>query len=158
VEGQGWKATVKHRRDGKEAEHSEVWQGQDRFHEWLSRNWYDITGTGDLRHYHAGTNVKVMSAKRQVFITSRNTWGNSRRVCLARFRDDSGEWSTRKIFRKGSGKSFRITESKRLNSCGFSGDTFGRLPIRNTGSSSCRLTAFGDADFWAERIATLLQL
>jgi len=40
---------------------------QDRFTEWLSRNWYDVAGTGDLKHYHAGTNVKVLTSKREVF-------------------------------------------------------------------------------------------
>jgi len=41
--------------------------GQDRFTEWLSRNWYDVAGTGDLKHYNAGTNVKVLTSKREVF-------------------------------------------------------------------------------------------
>jgi len=33
----------------------------------LSRNWYDMAGTGDLKHYSAGTNVKVLTSKREVF-------------------------------------------------------------------------------------------
>jgi hypothetical protein len=40
---------------------------QDRFTEWLSRNWYDVAGTGDLRHYRAGTNVKELTSKHAVF-------------------------------------------------------------------------------------------
>ena len=33
-------------------------KGQDSFKSWLSRNWYSLAKTGDLRHYKAGTNVR----------------------------------------------------------------------------------------------------
>ncbi len=34
---------------------------------WFSRNWYDVAGTGDVRHYRAGTNVKQLSSAKEVF-------------------------------------------------------------------------------------------
>jgi hypothetical protein len=40
---------------------------QDRLTEWMSRNWYDVTGTGELKHYKSGTNVTVLESAEQVF-------------------------------------------------------------------------------------------
>ncbi len=34
---------------------------------WFSRNWYDVAGTGDFRHYGAGTNVKHLDSVKAVF-------------------------------------------------------------------------------------------
>lgn len=62
-----WRITVRFFDGDKIVSVVEPASGQDRFTEWLSRNWYDVTGTGDLKHYHAGTNVKVLSCRREVF-------------------------------------------------------------------------------------------
>ncbi len=37
----------------------------DRFQHWVSRTWYDIVGSGDLRHFRAGTNVQPIQNFRQ---------------------------------------------------------------------------------------------
>jgi hypothetical protein len=34
--------------------------GQDRFKEWLSRNWYEAVGSGDIRHFWAGTSFAAL--------------------------------------------------------------------------------------------------
>jgi hypothetical protein len=62
-----WLETVKFYDGDKIATVVKAISGQDRFTEWLSRNWYDVAGTGDLRHFNAGTNVKVLTSKREVF-------------------------------------------------------------------------------------------
>ncbi|HTX21140.1 MAG TPA: hypothetical protein VMD27_04640 [Candidatus Aquilonibacter sp.] len=62
-----WRETVKFYDRDKIATVVNAVSGQDRFTEWLSRNWYDVAGTGNLRHYNAGTNVKVLTSKREVF-------------------------------------------------------------------------------------------
>ena len=31
---------------------------QDCFHEWLARIWYEVVGSGDFRHYQAGTSCE----------------------------------------------------------------------------------------------------
>jgi hypothetical protein len=39
---------------------SEISPGaDDRLIEWVSRSWYDVVGSGDVRHYRAGTNVQT---------------------------------------------------------------------------------------------------
>jgi hypothetical protein len=62
-----WRETVKFYDGDKIATVVNMIGGQDRFTEWLSRNWYDVAGTGDLRHYNAGTNVKVLTSVRELF-------------------------------------------------------------------------------------------
>ena len=41
--------------------------GKDEITLWFSRNWYDVAGTSDIRHYRAGTNVKHLSSDKEVF-------------------------------------------------------------------------------------------
>lgn len=41
--------------------------GKDEIRHWFSRNWYDVAGTGDLRHFLAGTNVKQLASAHLVF-------------------------------------------------------------------------------------------
>jgi hypothetical protein len=62
-----WRETVKFYDGDKIATVVRTVSGQDQFTEWLSRNWYDVAGTGDLKHFKAGTNVKVLLSKREVF-------------------------------------------------------------------------------------------
>jgi hypothetical protein len=84
--------------------------------------------SGDLRHYHAGTNVKVMCAKRQVFYYVSKYMGKFQESLPCPFPG-------------------QLTESKRLNSCGFSGKTSGRSLARDTRSSPGRCTAFAMQTF-----------
>ena len=62
-----WRETVKFYDGDKIATVVNPVSGRDRFTEWLSRNWYDVAGTGDSKHYSAGTNVKVLMSRREVF-------------------------------------------------------------------------------------------
>jgi hypothetical protein len=62
-----WRETVKFYDGDRIATTVKPLSGQDRFTEWLSRNWYDVVGTGELKHYRAGTNVKVLTSRREVF-------------------------------------------------------------------------------------------
>lgn len=41
--------------------------GKDEITHWFSRNWYDVAGTGDVRHFRAGTNVKQLDSVKAVF-------------------------------------------------------------------------------------------
>ena len=41
--------------------------GKDEIRHWFSRNWYDVAGTGDMRHFLAGTNVKQLASAHHVF-------------------------------------------------------------------------------------------
>lgn len=34
---------------------------------WFARNWYDVVGSGDVRHYRAGTSVQRLGSKRGAF-------------------------------------------------------------------------------------------
>jgi hypothetical protein len=55
-------------RDGDEVRSAVIAEaGQDDIRHWFSRNWYDVAGTGDLRHYRAGTNVKELGSGKEVF-------------------------------------------------------------------------------------------
>jgi len=62
-----WLETVKFRNGENFATVARQVSGEDRFTEWLSRNWYDVVGTGELKHFQAGTNVKLLTSKREVF-------------------------------------------------------------------------------------------
>lgn len=62
-----WRETVRFYDGDKIATTIKPVSGQDRFTEWLSRNWYDVVGTGNLKHFEAGTNVKLLTSKREVF-------------------------------------------------------------------------------------------
>jgi hypothetical protein len=63
-----WRETVKFYDGGKIAAVVTPMHGEkDQFTAWLSRNWYDVVGTGELKHFRAGTNVEVLTSKRQVF-------------------------------------------------------------------------------------------
>lgn len=41
--------------------------GKDEITHWFSRNWYDLAGTGDVRHFRAGTNVEHLYSVKAVF-------------------------------------------------------------------------------------------
>lgn len=41
--------------------------GKGEIRHWFSRNWYDVAGTGDRRHFLAGTNVKHLASAHLVF-------------------------------------------------------------------------------------------
>ena len=41
--------------------------GKDEIKHWFSRNWYDVAGTGEIKHYLAGTNVKHLASAHLVF-------------------------------------------------------------------------------------------
>ena len=84
-----WQETVKFYDGDKITAVVNLIAGQDRFTEWLSRNWYDIVGTGDLKHFKAGTNVIVLLSKRQVFFYVSKYMGKVERergcACPGRF-------------------------------------------------------------------------
>lgn len=42
-------------------------KGQDEITFWFTRNWYDVAGTGDIRHFRSGTNVKLLPSAHLVF-------------------------------------------------------------------------------------------
>lgn len=63
----GWELRLRCR-DGDEVRTVTVPEvGQDEITFWFSRNWYDVAGTGDVRHFRAGTNVKRLGSAKEVF-------------------------------------------------------------------------------------------
>ena len=49
---------------------------QDSFNRWVSRTWYDVVGSGDLRHYRAGTRVERIANFQQLcgYAAKRYIW------------------------------------------------------------------------------------
>lgn len=132
--------------------------GQDRFTEWLSRNWYDVAGTGDLRHYNAGTNVKVLTSKREVFFYVSKYMGKEDREeaceCPGRFwgvvNPQNIPMGERKwIYCTGKQAAQLIRFMRR-----YVHSVTQRKYRFNHWSMSCLCTA----DFWLERLPQLLDL
>lgn len=130
--------------------------GQDRFTEWLSRNWYDVAGTGDLRHFNAGTNVKVLTSKREVFFYVSKYMG--------KVEDDEGCACPGRFWGVVNPKNIPTGERKRIYCTGKQATQLMRFFRRyihavtrrkyhfNRWSMSCMCTA----DYWLERLPMLL--
>jgi hypothetical protein len=158
IEGERWKATIKHNHDGNLKEVSEEWPGQDRFTEWLGRNWYDITGTGDFRHHQAGTNVKRMSAKRQVFYYVSKYMGKFQESLPCPFPGRFWGVVNPKNIPQGERKVIPCNGKEAAQLM-----RFFRRYIRSISDRKYRFKflpthCICNADFWAERIPRLLQL
>lgn len=52
--------------EGSETGDGQVW-GANSFKRWVSRNWYDVVGTGDGKHYRAGTRVERLRSVKGAF-------------------------------------------------------------------------------------------
>jgi hypothetical protein len=153
-----WRETVKFYDGDKIAAVVTPVSGQDRFTEWLSRNWYDVAGTGDLKHYNAGTNVKVLTSKREVFFYVSKYMGKAEVeegcACPGRF------WGV------VNPKNIPMGERKVIYCTGKQAVQLMRLMRRyihavtqwkyrfNRWSMSCMC----HADFWLERLPQLLDL
>ncbi len=153
-----WRETVKFYDGDKTATVVNPVSGQDRFTEWLSRNWYDVAGTGDLKHYNAGTNVKVLTSRREVFFYVSKYMGKVEEeegcACPGRF------WGV------VNPKNIPLGERKVIPCTGKQAAQLMRLLRRyvhavtrrkyrfNRWSMSCMCTA----DFWLERLPQMLDL
>jgi hypothetical protein len=47
-------------------QNGEVW-GPDSFIRWVSRNWFDVVGSNQIRHYQAGTRVEKLKGVRGAY-------------------------------------------------------------------------------------------
>lgn len=153
-----WQETVKFYDGDKIATVVNPVSGQDRFTEWLSRNWYDVVGTGDLRHYNAGTNVKVLTSRREVFFYVSKYMGKVEEeegcACPGRF------WGVvnPKNIPMGERKVIPCTGKQAAQLMRFMRRYVHAVTQRkyrfNRWSMSCMCTA----DFWLERLPQLLGL
>ncbi len=153
-----WRETVNFYDGDKIATVVNPLSGQDRFTEWLSRNWYDIVGTGDLRHYNAGTNVKVLSSKREVFFYVSKYMGKAE--------DEPGCDCPGRFWGVVNPKNIPMGKRRLIPCTGKQAEQLMRLMRRyirsvtkrkyrfNRWSMSCMCTA----DFWLERLPQLLDL
>lgn len=153
-----WMETVKFYQGDKIATVVNAVGGQDRFTEWLSRNWYDVAGTGDLRHFNAGTNVKVLTSKREVYCYVSKYIGKVEK--------DEGCTCPGRFWGMVNPKNIPMGERKRIYCTGKQASQLMRFMRRyihavtrrqyrfNRWSMSCMCTA----DFWAERLPKLLNL
>jgi len=153
-----WRETVKFYDGDKIATVVNVISGQDRFTEWLSRNWYDVAGTGDLKHYNAGTNVKVLTSRREVFFYVSKYMGKAEAeegcACPGRF------WGV------VNPKNIPMGERKRIYCTGKQATQLMRFMRRYIHAVTQRKYRFDrwsmscmcHADFWLERLPQLLDL
>jgi len=151
-----WIETVKFYQGDKIATVVNAVKGHDRFTEWLSRNWYDVAGTGDLRHFNAGTNVKVLTSKREVFFYVSKYMG--------KVDDDEGCACPGRFWGVVNPKNIPTGERKRIYCTGKQATQLMRLMRRyiravtrrkyrfNLWSMNCMCTA----DYWVERLPQLL--
>jgi hypothetical protein len=130
--------------------------GQDRFTEWLSRNWYDVAGTGDLRHFNAGTNVKVLTSKREVFSYVSKYMG--------KVDEDEGCACPGRFWGVVNPKNIPTGERKRIYCTGKQATQLMRFMRRYIHSVTRRKYRFNrwsmncicSADYWLERLPKLL--
>ena len=153
-----WRETVRFHDGDKIATVVNTVSGQDRFTEWLSRNWYDVAGTGDLRHYNAGTNVKVLLSKQEVFFYVSKYMGKTETEagceCPGRF------WGV------VNPKNIPMGERKWIYCTGRQATQLMRFMRRYVHSVTQRKYRFNrwsmnclcHADFWLERLPQLLDL
>jgi hypothetical protein len=153
-----WQETVKFYDGDKIATVVKLVSGQDRFTEWLSRNWYDVAGTGDLKHFNAGTNVKLLLSKREVFFYVSKYLGKVETeqgcACPGRF------WGV------VNPKNIPMGERKRIYCTGKQAAQLMRFMRRYIHAVTRRKYRFNrwsmncmcNADFWAERLPKLLNL
>jgi hypothetical protein len=153
-----WLETVKFYDGDKIATVVNPVSGQDRFTEWLSRNWYDVAGTGDLRHYNAGTNVKVLTSKREVFFYVSKYMGKTE--------TDAGCECPGRFWGAVNPKNIPMGERKWIYCTGKQATQLMRFMRRYVHSVTQRKYRFNrwsmnclcDGDFWLERLPQLLDL
>jgi len=132
--------------------------GQDRFTEWLSRNWYDVAGTGDLRHYNAGTNVKVLTSRQEVFFYVSKYMGKTEVeagcACPGRF------WGVvnPKNIPMGKRKWIYCTGRQATQLMRFMRRYVRAVTQRKYRFNRWSMNCLCDADFWLERLPQLLDL
>jgi len=153
-----WQETVKFYDGDKIATVVNPVSGQDRFTEWLSRNWYDVAGTGDLKHYNAGTNVKVLTSRREVFFYVSKYMG--------KVEEEEGYACPGRFWGVVNPKNIPMGERKVISCTGKQAAQLMRFMRRyihavtqrkyrfNRWSMSCMCRA----DFWLERLPQLLDL
>jgi hypothetical protein len=153
-----WQIKVRFKHDGRDENRIESANGQDRFTEWLSRNWYDITGTGDVRHYDAGTNVIVPTSKKQVYAYVSKYIGKIEEgnpcPCPGRYwgvvQSKNIPMGNRVVIQCSGNEAAKIMRIQR------------HFILANTNRkirfNSWSLSCFCDADFWAKRIPQILNL
>ena len=131
---------------------------QDRFTEWLSRNWYDVAGTGDLRHYNAGTNVKLLTSKREVFFYVSKYMGKAEAeegcACPGRF------WGVvnPKNIPMGKRKAILCTGKQAAQLMRFMRRYVSSVTQRKYRFNHWAMNCMCNADFWLERLPRLLNL
>jgi hypothetical protein len=153
-----WRETVKFYDGGKIATVVNAVSGQDRFTEWLSRNWYDVAGTGNLKHYNAGTNVKVLTSKREVFFYVSKYMGKAEAEegceCPGRF------WGVvnPKNIPMGERKVIRCTGKQAVQLMRFMRRYVHAVTQRKYRFNHWSMSCMCNADFWLERFRPLLDL
>jgi len=117
-----------------------------------------VAGTGDLKHYHAGTNVKVLTSKREVFFYVSKYMGKAE--------DEPGCQCPGRFWGVVNPKNIPMGERKVIPCTGKQAAQLMRFMRRyvhavtqrkyrfNNWSMSCMC----DADFWLERFPALLDL
>jgi len=153
-----WRIAVRFRDGDKIVSCLEAASGQDRFTEWLSRNWYEVVGTGELKHFKAGTNVKVLTSKREVFWYVSKYLGKVETelacACPGRFwgvvNPKNIPLGKREVIPCTGRQAARLMRLLRR----YVKSITGRKYRFNQWSMSC----ICEASFWAERIPKLLQL
>jgi hypothetical protein len=151
-----WRETVRFYDGDKIATVVNQVSGQDRFTEWLSRNWYDVAGTGDLKHYNAGTNVKVLTSKREVFFYVSKYMGKAEAEagceCPGRF------WGVvnPKNIPMGERKVIACTGKQAVQLMRFMRRYVHAVTQRKYRFNRWSMSCMCDADFWLERFPGLL--
>jgi hypothetical protein len=129
-----------------------------KFTAWLSRNWYDIAGTGELKHFRAGTNVKVLTSKRQVYCYVSKY--------LGKVETESACPSPGRFWGVVNPKNIPMGKRKVIPCSGKQASQLMRFMRRFVRAVSRRKRRFNrwsmncmcDADFWLERLPQLLDL
>jgi hypothetical protein len=151
-----WRETVKFYDGEKIATVVNPVSGQDRFTEWLSRNWYDVVGTGEKKHFNAGTNVKVLTSKREVFFYVSKYMG--------KIEEDEGCACPGRFWGVVNPKNIPTGERKRIYCTGKQATQLMRFMRRYIHAVTKRkyrfnrwsMNCFCTADYWVERLSKLL--
>ena len=140
---------------------------QDTFLRWVSRTWYDVVGSGDLRHYRAGTRVEVIESWQKVCGYAAKRY-LSKKEFLPQLQNKPGRfWGVigRANLPLGEREELDLTEKqghqlrrffRRYRRSITKPEKRHRLRLPDHGSREFSMKLFCDADLWRARIWALV--
>lgn len=133
------------------------------FRSWVSGTWYDIVGTGDARHFRAGTRVEEIRSTRGVFAYASKKYAGKPVDCSNLENKPGRFWGvlgrpnlplgTRKVVSLSQSEAFHMMRLLRRHRLANTPPKKRRYCRFNTHA----MKAYVSADYWLERIDRLLE-